>query len=325
MKIAVAILIIFSQLAKASFEWMQKAEPVLANSEIQKIIDDVTKELFLGHLKDELCTVFSNAENLSFSMGISTPTAAEITTTCPQKITTAYAKYFQKNYFIVQEPFANLDSWTDTANRTYIFADQGLTREKLKSIILHELVIAVDAKANMLFTTYKTYQALIKNTKSNIIHVKMSDLSSKEEKLRIAFNFSTWSPISQTFAALRAFEYEAMAENKKFIKNHFECVEKFKQNFAIIRLVPDFPQELDVAEIIDMIASNSSIANKPNDLNAENKNMDFILDPGLKIKDLNGNKVSFCEFMAQPLIINRTLYNFFSRGPRPRTTGGVDD
>ena len=350
MNVILIILTLCSQISWANLDWMNKAELIKPESDSQKLIDEIAKEIFSGPHHSDLCTVFTDSYNIHFSIGLSQETADEIAQSCPLgNKSTELSKYFKKSYYFVSEAFANLDSWTDTTNRTYIFTDQELTREKLKSIILHEIAIAIDAKSNMLLTTYWLYKAHAKNHTATTINITMpQNLNDEEEKLKKAFNLSTWSPISLTFATLRAFEFEARNNHSQYIQNHQQCVSKFNEIYSIIKKIPDFQPQDQIKVIsdgsnansgdtinaaINMLASslinsatNSiSMSNAPTDPNQEYENLDFILNQDLKIVDLNNNTVSFCEFMAQPLIVNRTLYSFFSRGPRPRTTGGVDD
>lgn len=312
MRFVFCLIILLAQYSYANFEWINTAQLITINSELQTKIDLAAKEIFSSKLHKPLCNVFSTAINITFSIGVSSNVANEISNSCSNDHQyQGLSKYSPKKYYIVQEGFANLDSWTDTENRTFIFTDQELTDSKLKAIIAHEIAIAVDGKTNMFFTTYLAYNAKSDNVITNHL------------ALEKAFNFSTYEPVSLTFSAMRAFEIESIIENKiSIVNDHTQCVQKFNQIYEVVKNIPKNFTANTGNLLLQSLLSNISVQSESISAEEEFSNLKHILSKDIKIEDLDGKTITFCEYMAKPLITNKTHRTALSRGPRPRTTGG---
>ncbi|MDG0818163.1 hypothetical protein [Bdellovibrio svalbardensis] len=328
MKLFAALTLLFLSLwnwsALATTAWQKTAVPVVEGSDLQKQIDGITVEIFQNSKSKILCGIFNDPVSAVHSLGISLPTAKRIYENCPRSSAEGTAKIMAKKYYVSFLSQNGLDSWTDYGNRTYIFADTSLNREKLKSIIIHEMAIATDAKTNMLLSTYLTYRNKEHSEVSNGLQIiTMGNLSAREEALKQAFNSSTWKPVSLTFATLRAFNFEKYLNNEEFNTNsHSSCVAEFKSLLKTIKSIPEVPASEDVDRMAEMIANMTSEASAPKSPEQEKQLIDFLMSQDLQLQDQQDNKMTFCQFMTRPLLTGRSLYSFFGSGPRPRLTGG---
>ncbi|WP_415063922.1 hypothetical protein [Bdellovibrio sp.] len=322
MKILIlGLLLYFSLHAYAENDWKAHSVPVMPDSELQHMIDEITIELFRSPIKEALCTTYMNTYSVYHSLGVSLRAAQQAFSEC-QEIPRAPSKILRKQYYLSFVSAPTLDSWTDFGNRTYLFVDDNMTREHLKSMLLHEMAISLDAKTNMLYTTYLTYLASANSNTSGFLFIDISNLNDYEKTLQAAFNQATWKPISMTFAALRAFNLELAANGTPQLSNHQSCVTSFMEILTKIKTLPAPPKSEGVDQIGELLAETVSNKTTPTSKEHEAQILEFLLSDRLTLKDIQKKEVTFCQFMTQPLLTGRTLYNLFGAGPRPRLTGG---
>lgn len=323
MKLLMMFLISFlwSSHSLSESSWRDQAVLVRPNSPMQKLIDDLVIEIFESPLQKALCTSYMNSSSVAYSLGVSLEAAHLAFKGCAEQPMRP-SKTLKKQYYIALESQSDLDSWTDFGNRTYLFLDQDITREKLKAILIHELGISLDAKANMLYTTYLRYLLSQQQVSQGMVVVDVTHLSEDEKKLQGAFNQSTWRPVSLAFATMRAFRLELISQGLPQPSDHSTCVANFLRTFEVVKNLPTPPRSAEVDSISEILAETASLRSAPRSIEEENKMLEDLLSENLKIKDLQGQKRTFCQFMAQPLLTGRTLYNIFGTGPRPRLTGG---
>lgn len=306
----------------ATSAWQKTAYPVKASAELQAQIDDITAEIFNSPLKSTLCGIYMDPNSASHSLGISLDAAHTIYKGCPGKNSGGTTKIMAKNYYLSFEPSNGLDSWTDYGNRTFIFADATLGRQKLKSIIVHEIAMATDTKTNMLYTTYLMYRNQVPASEGQQVVVQ-GELSAQEKSLQQAFNMAGWRPLSMTFATLRAFNIERALNNQKFTTDsHGACVSEFMSIFKTMKSLPEVPTSEQADQIAEMLASAVSKAAAPQSPEHEKQIVDFLMAPNLQLKDHQGHRMSFCQFMTRPMLTSNLTFSFFGSGPRPRLTGG---
>ena len=327
----VTVCTFWGSLSFSSTNWTENAVVVTPGSDMQKQIDEVTMEIFNYPL--ELCMIYKNASSIYYSLGVSPDAALAIAKNCKQQAD-APAKTLMKHYYISFAKSTGLDSWTDFANNTYIFVDGGLSRQRLKSIILHEIAIATDAKANMLYSTYlgitEMYKAIQKNPNAGGDITVYVDVSTDYQKaLQQAFNYASWSPLSRAFATIRAFALEAQAEGRPNpIQNQTQCASTVRAVLQVMKDLPAPPKATgkdDVDLVLGFVEDLRNAVDKtqgPKSPEHEEAILNFLLSPQLKLKDINDTQRSFCDFMTRPLLINRSVYSMFGAGPRPRLSGG---
>lgn len=306
----------------AQADWRQNSVLVTENSEMQKHIDNAMYEIFNSSFKRNLCQIYGTSLSIMYSLGTSADAAVQIAQLCPKDQQAPLPKHFRKQYYISFEPVPGLESWTDLSNRTFIFVDKSLNKDKLKSILLHELAISTDSKSGLMFSTYLMMSQRGKSV-GNFQVITLNDNDPELQRLSPAFNIAAWSPIAITFATMRAFNLEAAFLEQRFESDkHGQCVKIFKETFEIVRKIPQAPAAEDISKITAMLISaidERSNAKSPAEIEQD---IEHILQEDLKLKDINGDNVSFCQFMARPLLTSRTAYNLFANGPRPRLTGG---
>ncbi|MNK07466.1 hypothetical protein D3C87_253800 [compost metagenome] len=314
-----------SSISMATVDWQKNAVLVTLDSEMQAQIDELTIEIFNSPLQKTLCSVFVNPLSATYSLGISPEAAVDIYKRCPHsKDDSSVAKFLRKQFYISFQPQAGLESWTDHGNRTFIFADKSLNRERLKSILVHELAIAMDAKMNMNFSTYALYSATSTTRSSGGFASTTFDMNAEEQVgLRAAFNFSSWRPIAMAFATLRAFNFEMLLHGNDFpTDNHATCVREFKSLLRVTKNLPEVSNSQGPESVFEQLAEAASKHQTPKSAAHEAQVIDFLLDPNLRIADHQKNKMTFCQFMTRPLLTGSLTFSNLGNGPRPRLTGG---
>ncbi|WP_413586988.1 hypothetical protein [Bdellovibrio sp. HCB274] len=321
MKILITFLLAFcgySANIYAASDWKNTAIPVQTSSKFQKQIDKALSQVFMGKLHGTFCLVFQNQESLSHSLGASTPTAAALRQTCPRNTESnaLSTKLDPKVYLISFDGPRDLDSWTDAKNRTFIFVNENLSQQRLKSILLHEISIALDAKYN--FTIRDYLRELERREYSPVGNLN---------NLESAFISSMWRPIAQTFSALRAFNVEAANNGLNSITlTANSCASRFHQIFKIVRGISYTAPAMTVETMLnnpqELLIARQSEAVAPQNASDEQQLLRELTSPAFQIRDFTGRQVSFCEFMAAPALTSNALGSFTSNGPRPRLTGG---
>lgn len=307
----------------SSTDWQESAILVSDHPALQQQVDEVTEEIFQSRLNEVFCRVYNNSYSASHALGISQNAAARIFQHCPNPTRYTLAKVLEKKYYIAFSTPPGLDSWTDFGNRTYIFADQFLNRSKLKSIVLHEMSIATDAKTNMLLSNYLIYRGKEHSQiKGDLQIITLDNLTPQEESLRQAFNWSTWNPIRLAFTALRAFNLERYAETGTFDNSHETCVAEFNHLLKTIKNLPAAPKATGIDLIPELLVEQTSKFNAPKSPEHETAVIEFLTSNKLRLKDIQDKDLSFCQFMSFPLPTGKSLYSFYGSGPRPRLTGG---
>lgn len=291
---------------------------VARESELQKQIDQATLEIFQSHLGKSLCKIYPTKATLIHSLGINLNTAKIIEETiCGIKNEShPVPKNSPKGYIIRldEEGTLPIQSWTTPNNNTIIFVDADLDYINLKRILAHEIAILHDAKMNMLLTTYFY---LLGKYKTEVISLP-AKLNAYEEKLRQTFNFTLYQPIGYTFATLRAYNFEASLMNEKqdTLISHENCAKSFKSLFSFFEkndLISTFGAYTLQGQFALLLSTNS----KPMDVEQTINN---ILDPSIKLQEFNN--ITFCQYMATPVLNGKSHWTFTSSGPRPRITGG---
>jgi hypothetical protein len=186
------------------------------------------------------------------------------------------------------------------------------------------MAISLDAKMNMYYTTYMSIEGLYPPSIGKIKGVYLpSNLSSSEDNLRIAFNSANYKPIAYTFAAMRAFNVEALVENKTTdtINNQKACKDSFNKLFPLFENSMDAyeikPKIMDVNNLLLSLLDDNQLNKAPENLKST---LDSLLENHLMVE--KPNKISFCQYMATPKLTNKTMLSLFASGPRPRIGGG---
>ncbi|MEN0058506.1 MAG: hypothetical protein AAGB31_06705 [Bdellovibrio sp.] len=318
------VLVFWGLSVQASSSWREQSTLVTPDSDMQRLIDEVTVEIFHSPLQEMWCNTYGNEVSVFHSLGVSEKAAIEAFSGCKER-KGHLTKPMSKQYYLSFESMPALDSWTDLGNRTYLFVSEGLNRERLKSMILHEMAISVDAKTNMLYTSYLIYQRNQSGDSRGAIYHAPSQLSAQQQLLQNAFNQAAWQPISLSFAALRAFSIEQKAHGQNVQISHDECVDSFKSLYQVTRQIPSAPidsESLELDQLSEMLAGMISRNMAPQSEEQETEVLQQLLSENLTLKNLNNKEVTFCQFMAEPLLSGKSTYNFYGSGPRPRTTGG---
>jgi hypothetical protein len=301
---------------------------VTPESRTQVLIDSSIESIFKSQIKNDLCSICQNELILAYSLGITQSKAKQIYQSCPVLAPSdmRLAKRFPKQYLLGIDNDNSLDivSWTSKINKTYIFTNNELTQKDLTRILAHEMAISLDAKMNMYYTTYMSIEGLYPPSIGKIKGVYLpSNLSSSEDKLRIAFNSANYKPIAYTFAAMRAFNVEALVENKttETINNHKACKDSFNKLFPLFENSMDAyeikPKIMDVNNLLLSLLDDNQLNKAPENLKST---LDSLLENHLMVE--KPNKISFCQYMATPKLTNKTLLSLFASGPRPRIGGG---
>lgn len=301
-----------------------KTFKVLPGSATQELIDRAVEITFNSPMRKDLCSVYQHPYILSYSVGITVGTAERIYRSCPpnKNPTLTMPKIFQKQYFLVKDPknSQKIQSWTSQDNKTFIFLDPDMDFEDFKNVIAHELAISLDAKTNMMLTTYYVFQNMNSRDVGNMRIISLpSNLSKNDELLRQAFNASTYHTISLTFATLRALNFESLVEGKPLedlLADHTTCSRHFYDVFKIFQDNPEQFKE-NANSIYGELGNVLSMSNTPENVY---KTLNFLLSPSLKLP-ASGN-ITFCQYMATPLLSNKSVWSFSANGPRPRVGGG---
>lgn len=278
---------------------------VLPGSPMAEAINSTITEIFKSPLHDDLCMLYSNPKNLIRALGVDDRTAKEIFKSCSQSNDAVSPKVVPKKYFVLRNKNSEyaLESWTTNYNRTIIYIDDEMTLSSLKQILMHELAISVDAKTNILFSTYQKFERQ----------------SEPNQRLYRALVSSTYRPIALSFATLRAFMLEAKMLGKQTEISHEKCDKTFREILSLFQksIIPLTSVSDDI--IFGDLSEMMSTANIPNDLEALLR--ENLLDPSFVIPTASGKK-TFCQYMATPLLTNKSYRSFHANGPRPRTDGG---
>lgn len=326
MRRIILLVLHFISLAASAYspDWQKAAVAIDWNSPFQKEIDRSFETIFQSPVKKILCSVTYNPNSLIYSLGISPHAALRIGESCNYTDKTAgmASKVMPKKYFVapIQDP--RLESWTDLGNRTYLFVDGKFNSESLTRALLHEAAIAFDAKNRMLYSGYFRYSGKRNIQAGGITIIDMGSFDEEELRLRDAFNLSATSNIATTFATIRAFQFEDFATNDFKMLDHNACVARFKETFEVVKDFKEYNHSTELDQIQLHLANlfDSKVNDKSDaEMDAILKN---ILSEDIRIED-QGRDVSFCQYMATPLLTGRTLYTFFSSGPRPRLTGST--
>ncbi len=289
-------------------DWQSRSILVESNSEIQGMIDSIVIDIFHSPLQKTLCEVYQNSFSVYHSLGVSAEAAKQSFKECTE-MPTLPSKALRKQYYLTFISMPTLDSWTDYGNRTYLFVEDGLSYERLKSLILHEMAISLDAKTNLLYTTYQTYFANRSGYSDN-------------EALKGAFNQSTWEPLRLSFAAIRAFHFELYYHKKSYAMDHQTCAQSVLEILPQIKNIPTGPRSTGAESLNETLADMMSNRFTPKSEDHEKMILEQILSDAPLLVNGAGQKVTFCQFMTEPSVTGRSLYNFFGSGPRPRLTGG---
>lgn len=128
----------FTISSPASSELLAHSVLIDRDSEFQKYIDQsFTNILSKDHNKELICSLFTNYIDLYYSLGLSASAAQNLYQHCPQKQTFTLGKTIQKSYYL-SDSHQLFESWTDQANRTFIFFDKDSTFADLQTRLLHE-------------------------------------------------------------------------------------------------------------------------------------------------------------------------------------------
>ncbi|QDK45764.1 hypothetical protein DOM22_11705 [Bdellovibrio sp. ZAP7] len=314
----VLVILSFATSAYAADEWKRTAIPVRPSSKIQKQIDLAVSQVFAGKIHNTFCQVFQNKESLQKSLGVTPATAESLRRSCPRSTeTTALStKLNSKIYLLSFNGPRDLDSWTDSNNRTYIFINGRLSQRKLESILLHEISIALDAKYNF---TMKEYLSELQR--------RGYSPAGNQNDLENAFIGSMWRPVALTFATLRAFNIEAINNGRPSLTlSQSSCASHFRQAYQVIQRIPYTPPALTTEAMLynasELLIARQSEAVAPQSAAEAQRLISLLSSSSIQVRDFKGRQISFCEFMAAPALTSNALGSFLSNGPRPRLTGG---
>ena len=291
---------------------------VIPGSEAHKLIEKAISEIYRSPLKETMCELYSTPLFFSHALGVSFSLARDLISTCKNTTQPSNSppKAFAKKYYLSLDSDANLpiQSWTTGNNRTIIYADNKLDFLGLKNILLHEIAIAHDAKMNMMYTTFEAY---FRSQPFYYVFFTPANLDEKNEHLQKAFNASTYHPLAFTFATMRAFNVEALANGHEqdTALSHDKCVATF------LELLPMHLKNIDSLKADDntfagRLASVVSSSNEPQNLT---QTLDDLLNADFKVPTSKGE--TFCQFMATPALTGKSHMSFFGSGPRPRIGG----
>jgi hypothetical protein len=252
--------------------------------------------------------VYQNIFSVYHSLGVSESAAKRAFAGCTHSATPP-SKALRKQYYLSFADMPLLDSWTDFGNRTYLFVGAGLTPERLKALILHEIAISIDAKSNILYSTYQMYFSNDPPAKQN-------------EVLKRAFNQATWKPLSMAFAALRAFNVELFSHQQIFKTEHLNCVNSVRKMLERTKTIPSTPRSEGLEDFSEVMAEVMSNKFTPSSEEHEKQILEELLSDQLLVSSERSETVTFCQFMLEPSLTGRSLYNLYGVGPRPRLTGG---
>ena len=292
---------------------------VTEKSEIYPMIEKAYVDIFKSKLNPSLCTSIGDVVNMHITLGLKAEKSFELSNLCKEK-NNSLKKHFSRKYTVISDTDQKIpfDSWTNLSGMTYLIFDQHVSYEKLKLMLVHELAISLDAKSKMFYTTFLRHQ----NT-NKTIYVDIND--PKVE----AFNYANRDDFFHSFAAIRAglVEKYFLSEKIPQIMSHKECTSEFKKHLDFIRnnKTSDFVKKTTndtLGPLMDLM--NEAGSEKLNEANYE-EHLKIMIDPSLKLEDVNLGQVTFCQYMAYPMFSKQSYYSLFSSGPRPRTGGGWGD
>lgn len=302
------------------------------NTQIHAEIDRIYEKIFSSHVKEALCKLFPSSNSLAHSLGIGFESAARINKACYVGALKAVSpifvpgsrnsKIFEKRYFLVKSTGKgeNIQSWTTYDNKTFLWMFPGITEKDLQNVLAHELAIAMDAKSGILLTSYFEFQNLnsLKTADGTVIVTVPKTLDPRVEKLRRWFNFSLDPAVNLAFKVMRAFNFENYVNGTPSLTSlsHAQCRKVFEKSLKFyLDNEKVFKEPIDSfwggwVEVLSHKGDWSSFRSLVQEIMSDETQMPH--DPML----------TFCQYMALPLLTNKSYHSFMSNGPRPRVGGG---
>ena len=233
-------------------------------------------------------------------------------------------KIFRREFYIARDPKGQspFESWTTWDNKTVIFVSPSMSQEKLRHILAHELVVSLDAKTGMMYSSFLNYEGAGR-VSGNLRIIDVGNLDRDEKYLQDLFNMAASRQVSFTFSALRGYMAERLylsrGKDVPFELTHHEnCRQSFLSIYRTFKNNPEVFEGDTGAQFHEML---QGAFDQRFELLGEEKVLKEILNGEFKFKS-RGRKMTFCNYMATPLISPKSLYSFLSAGPRPKVTGG---
>lgn len=313
----------FAVAADPLFEkYKSSAYEVKPGSASFRLIEEAIRELFDSHIKATLCQVFQTPTDIYTALGVSKETADRISREkCKHQfnLNNGPQIFVRKYFFIFDESHSSsVHSWTTVMNETLLFVDPGMTKGDLRSLLLHEFAISMDAKVNMNLVKYIVLEKISTPGVEAPAVITIKPFNDEELGLRLAFQHSLYQPASYAFSTMRAFNFESLADNvvAGSMVNHKICVQQFKYLFNYYEKNKNLAPDPDAMQTHFSLAE--SKMNTPKDVE---KLFSEILNVKLRIEHQDV-QFTFCQYMAIPLLSAESKWSFEAHGPRPRVTGG---
>lgn len=290
-------------------------------SPIYKQIENAILEFYDSPYKSELCkATAATTSEINYATGVKTETAEIIYNKCEKNTVIKQSKIFPKKYIIVKDTQKKLpiDSWTNRSNHTFLVIDNETTYGKLKELVAHELAFTLDSKFKMTLNSHYGLSPDVKNLPETTLH-----------NMRQLFLAAKNDYIAYLFGLMRAYQVEDQLLEKAprlTIADHNQCVKSLIEYFNNHQNVfqheyfseVEHPLALTMAsdDTVGQISfDKDSLADLRTDIN-------IISDSNPYFTNSKNEKVSFCQYMTEPLITAGAYYNLKAIGPRPRTGGG---
>jgi hypothetical protein len=312
-----------------------------------QLIEEAIDEIFLNRsLRPTMCVLFRNYESISITLGITIRKSIEIFQSCQAEfnypVVGVLAKIFTRKYFLIEDednllPF---DSWTNYNNETFLVINKQTSKDDLRKLLLHEIAISMDAKTNMLLSGFFFQEGQHSSHIDHSVVVMIpgpNGMTKEERELKQALDFSANASISMTFATLRAFAIEYIADHGTKAwdqaNTHDQCTQRFIEIYKQI-------SQINLVQLKDDKSMQGLLASylEKNISLSENQILPIILDANLKIPRPTSDQswwasifsrqssadvgMTFCQYMAYPRLSSKSVHSFYSLGPRPRIGGG---
>lgn len=320
-------------------------EAIAPGHPVFQLIEEAIDSIFLNEpLRPTMCSLFGNEDSISITFGISIKKSIEIYQSCQAEFNypeaRALAKIFTRKYFLIEDsnnllPF---ESWTNYKNETFLVINQQTSKNDLQRLLLHEIAISMDAKTNILLSGFFMQEGQHSSQNGNSILVMMpssEEMTKQEMDLKQALEYSTNANVSMTFATMRALAIESVADygisDWYRANTHEQCVRRFNEIYSKVLQINSILLKDDKSMqglLASYLEKNIHIS--------DDQIIHLILDADLKVprpevkrswwgslfSNPSNTNMTFCQYMAYPKLSSKSVYSFYSFGPRPRIGGG---
>jgi len=313
------------------------------DSQIQKLIDQAYIEIFRSPLNNRLCAISNKADFWKTYLGVTSTAAEKISSQCGFQLFNQFprpkyeipngfpsfpfhGKLQPKSYFVSwdENQVSAVQSWTDSANATYLFLDSKTSPDELKMMLAHELAISFDSKNNLNFMAFSylegvgpTYEFFdytglnIKNANEAIPYIG---------KLSYALNSLAVQKYVQVTAVMRANNIERLLIGQKPITalDPAACKKEFLELLTFFKKFPEKTISENDLSLWESYSKSFDDKYKLKSEEEESQLLDLVFNFQLPLK----NQPDLCLYLATPLL-DGVRNNLFTSGPRPRVTGGT--